>query len=91
MYLEMGNNNTKKPTNRQTRVRSQEGTDDAARYGSSDDIQVDSGNRFDEQVISTLKKDLSETPELFVLNNMLMCVMFFENYQKWVDVVVDIA
>lgn len=84
MYLEMGNTNTKKPANRQTRVRSQEGTDDV-RYGSSDDIQVDSGNRFDEQVISTLKKDLSETPELFVLNNMLMCVMFFENYQKEVQ------
>lgn len=36
----------------------------------------------DRQNIYTIKRDLSETPELFVLNNMLMGIMFFENYTK---------
>lgn len=87
----MGNATSKKP-NRQRRARSEEQTDNTVVHSSSEDIHVDSGNKFDEQAISTIKKDLRETPELFVLNNILMSVMFFENYQKWVlfvDVIVN--
>ncbi|KAJ8982132.1 hypothetical protein NQ317_002859 [Molorchus minor] len=43
---------------------------------------MDSVNRLDEQCINTIKRDLSESPELFVLNNILMSIMFFANYQK---------
>lgn len=38
----------------------------------------------DRQYIEDIKKDLCENPEMFVLNNMLMAVMFFENYPRLV-------
>nr|CAH7757080.1 unnamed protein product [Callosobruchus chinensis] len=39
-------------------------------------------NNYDWQIIETIKRDLQETPELFVLNNVLMGIMFFKNYKK---------
>lgn len=38
----------------------------------------------DKQYIEDIRKDLDENPEIFVLNNMLMAVMFFENYPRLV-------
>lgn len=43
-----------------------------------------SETELDKQYIEDIKKDLCENPEMFVLNNMLMAVMFFENYQRLV-------
>lgn len=36
----------------------------------------------DGETISAIKKDLNESPEMFVLNNVLMCTMFLRNYQE---------
>lgn len=38
----------------------------------------------DKKYVDDIKKDLSDNPEMFVLNNMLMAVMFFENYPRLV-------
>ncbi|KAJ8918593.1 hypothetical protein NQ315_013098 [Exocentrus adspersus] len=51
-------------------------------YNEADDIRVESINRYDEQIVSILKRDLRENPQLFLLNNMLMATQFFENYHK---------
>lgn len=42
-------------------------------------------NKLDRQHIEYIKQDLRDTPELFVLNNMIMAVMFFEDYNKCKD------
>ncbi|KAH1004944.1 uncharacterized protein LOC109533124 [Dendroctonus ponderosae] len=36
----------------------------------------------DEQIICAIRRDLNETPETFVLNNVLMGTMFLRNYQE---------
>lgn len=36
----------------------------------------------DEKEIRRLRKELRDDPEVFVLNQMLMSVMFFENYDR---------
>lgn len=46
------------------------------------DIRVDSKIRYDEQAVELLKRELRESPDVFMLNNMLMTIMFFENYRK---------
>lgn len=38
----------------------------------------------DREWISEIRKDLNKTPEIFVLNNVLMCTMFLRNYKEWV-------
>ncbi|XP_028142295.1 uncharacterized protein LOC114336165 [Diabrotica virgifera virgifera] len=40
-------------------------------------------SKLDLQYIETIRKDFRETPELFLLNNVLMCVMFFTDYKKF--------
>lgn len=45
-------------------------------------LVVDSANRYDDDMVNLLKRELNETPEVFILNNLLMSVMFFENYEK---------
>lgn len=49
---------------------------------SDSNIRVHSASRFDEKAVKTLRLELEETPEIFVLNNILLSVMFFENYKK---------
>lgn len=36
----------------------------------------------DREWISEIRKDLNKTPEIFVLNNVLMCTMFLRNYKE---------
>lgn len=36
----------------------------------------------DDLEVAKMKKELDETPETFVLNNLLMSVMFFEHFEK---------
>lgn len=50
-------------------------------YGDNN-VRVQSIHKIDEQLVNILEKDLTETPEWFVLNNVLMSMQFFENYQK---------
>lgn len=38
----------------------------------------------DKQYTEDIKKDLCENPEMFVLNNLLMAIMFFKNYPRFV-------
>lgn len=45
---------------------------------------VDREAKLDKQYIDDIKKDLYENPEMFVLNNLLMAMMFFENYPRLV-------
>lgn len=41
-----------------------------------------SQKKYDEIEVAKMKKELLETPQIFVLNNMLMSIMFFENFEK---------
>lgn len=50
--------------------------------GQNSNVQVLSVQKYDEIFVNVLYKDLREAPEWFVLNNMLMSVQFFENYQR---------
>lgn len=45
-------------------------------------LVVDSANKYDDEAIALMKKELRENPEIFLLNNILMSVMFFECYEK---------
>lgn len=36
----------------------------------------------DREWISEIRNDLNKTPEIFVLNNVLMCTMFLRNYKE---------
>ncbi|EFA09940.2 hypothetical protein TcasGA2_TC012093 [Tribolium castaneum] len=37
---------------------------------------------YDQVEVAKMKKELLESPQIFVLNNLLMSVMFFENYER---------
>ncbi|CAG9862226.1 unnamed protein product [Phyllotreta striolata] len=55
--------------------------------GESDNRAVNGANEdsisaADRQYINDIKRDFNETPDVFVLNNMLMGIMFFENYAQ---------
>lgn len=45
-------------------------------------VIVDSTHRYDEDMVAALKKELLEEPQVFLLNNLLLSVMFFESYDK---------
>lgn len=45
-------------------------------------VEVVTVQKYDEIIVNVLYRDLQETPELFVLNNILMNVQFFENYHR---------
>lgn len=49
-----------------------------------DEETVNVNASLDKKYVDDIKKDLSDNPEMFVLNNMLMAVMFFENYPRLV-------
>lgn len=49
---------------------------------SSDEVTVDSQNKYDDEVLEVLRRELRENPDIFLLNNILMSVMFFEYYEK---------
>ncbi|XP_074041255.1 uncharacterized protein [Leptinotarsa decemlineata] len=46
------------------------------------DIIVDTEVKYHAETIEEIKKDLKFSPQIFLLNNMLMSVQFFENYTK---------
>lgn len=50
--------------------------------GHSSGVEVITVQKYDEIIANVLYKDLKETPEMFVLNNILMNVQFFENYHR---------
>lgn len=52
------------------------------RIEKSSSVEVISVQKYDEIIANVLFKDLKETPEMFVLNNILMNVQFFENYHR---------
>ncbi|XP_030768370.1 uncharacterized protein LOC115891910 [Sitophilus oryzae] len=39
-------------------------------------------NSYDKELISIIKNDLDNDPEMFVLNNVLMCTVFHKNYKQ---------
>lgn len=45
-------------------------------------VIVDSTHRYDEEMVAVMRKELSEEPQVFLLNNLLLSVMFFEYYDK---------
>lgn len=45
-------------------------------------VIVDSTHRYDEEMVAVMKKELLEEPQVFLLNNLLLSVMFFEHYDK---------
>ncbi|KAL3270255.1 hypothetical protein HHI36_009311 [Cryptolaemus montrouzieri] len=53
---------------------------DATAYGS--EIIIESEDIYDRQVISCIKSEIERNPERFLLNNLLMSVVFFKNYEK---------
>ncbi|KAG5900497.1 hypothetical protein JTB14_010908 [Gonioctena quinquepunctata] len=77
----MGSSNSRNKEEKVQKTRTEEVNNNESR----EDGNVNGIGKFDKQIIDILKKDLSETPELFVLNNVLMNVMFFDNYKKLID------
>ncbi|KAJ8984938.1 hypothetical protein NQ317_012188 [Molorchus minor] len=51
-------------------------------YKFGNDIRVESIHRYDEQITNIIRRDFVENPQIFILNNVLMGIQFFENYQK---------
>ncbi|XP_018562280.1 uncharacterized protein LOC108904279 [Anoplophora glabripennis] len=51
-------------------------------YNYADDIRVESINRYDEQIVNIIRRDLRENPQVFLLNNIFMATQFFENFQR---------
>lgn len=45
-------------------------------------VIVDSTHRYDEEMVAIMKKELLEEPQVFLLNNLLLSVTFFEHYDK---------
>lgn len=41
-----------------------------------------STKKTDENIIKIMHREFKDTPEVFILNNILMSVLFFENYRK---------
>ncbi|GJQ71592.1 hypothetical protein Trydic_g11295 [Trypoxylus dichotomus] len=46
----------------------------------NDSLEVFTVDKYDQKVITQLKRDFKENMDMFLLNNILMSVMFFENY-----------
>lgn len=47
-------------------------------------VIVDSTHRYDEEMVAVMRRELMEEPQVFLLNNLLLSVMFFEYYDKYV-------
>lgn len=45
-------------------------------------VIVDSTQKYDEEMVAVMKKELLEEPQVFLLNNLLLSVMFFECYER---------
>ncbi|KAL1498244.1 hypothetical protein ABEB36_009075 [Hypothenemus hampei] len=77
----MGNGTSKRKSNRPSAKKRRQ---DKIKLNKSVSIDVsDAGmiKRQDTETIEAIKKDLNEHPEIFVLNNVLLCTMFLKNYQ----------
>lgn len=48
----------------------------------NDRVRLISKSAFDEQQIQNFTKELRDDPQTFVLDNLLMGFMFFENYER---------
>lgn len=57
------------------------GTDYGIKGAGENDASVEM-RKHDEDTLSVLRRDLNENPEMFVLNNVLMCTRFLKNYQQ---------
>lgn len=57
-------------------------TKDVTKTEQSSGLEVMTVQKYDEIYVNVLFKDLKETPEMFIVNNMLMNVQFFENYHR---------
>lgn len=72
----MGNNkSTKKGANR---AEKQNSKSDMQFNGSSDNRDLP----MEDPEISKLKRSIKNNPEVFILNNLMMCVDFFKNYDE---------
>lgn len=40
--------------------------------------------KYDDQVVNRLRDDLNDDPEMFILNNVLMSIQFYENFERYV-------
>lgn len=55
--------------------------------GSSDNVQSSENSttkseEYNDPELIILRKSIERNPEMFVLNNLMMCVQFFRNYEK---------
>lgn len=78
----MGSCSSKTPRERHRQVSSSVQDNAVSNSDMDGGLVVDSVNRYDEEAINIIKKELREDPEIFLLNNILMSVMFFECYEK---------
>lgn len=45
-------------------------------------IRPNQTSKFDNVVVNRLRDDLNNEPELFILNNILISIQFFENFER---------
>ena len=73
----MGNSKSKmKPTSRKKAERSNG-------YGNKfENAATNRKEEYDDPELVFLRKTMERNPEMFVLNNLMMCVQFFGNYEE---------
>lgn len=55
------------------------GSNDASKLDSASSGQVD---EYEDVELMLLRRSIKKDPESFILNNLMMCVQFFENYEE---------
>lgn len=56
--------------------------DKKTKQNENSNVEVATVQKYDEIIVNVLFRDLRDEPEMFVLNNILMSVQFFENYHR---------
>lgn len=48
----------------------------------SQDAKPEQVQNYEDVELMQLKRTLARNPEMFILNNLMMCMQFFENYEE---------
>lgn len=78
----MGNCNSQKSEKPKSRVSTKPRQSHLDIMTQENDGGAMSQKTYDDVEVAKMKKELLESPQIFVLNNLLMSIMFFENYER---------
>lgn len=75
----MGNSKSKSKSGLRKKVRGKEWRN--GKFGNAEGPPA-RGEEFEDIELSLLRRAIEKNPEGFVLNNLMMCVQFFRNYEE---------